>query len=60
MNFDLKMAMKINLKTITKNHAADPKIGLLTKSISKRNDCATASSTAWELKNAWPENILAR
>ena len=29
------MALKMNLKIITKNHAADPEIGFLAKSISK-------------------------
>ena len=32
-----------------KNHAADPEIGFLAKSIQKSNDCATAMSTALEL-----------
>ena len=45
------MAVKMNLRIITKNHAADPKIGFLAKSISKPNGCATAMPTAWELKN---------
>ena len=36
--------------TITKNHAADPEIRYLQKSISKSNGCATAIPTAWELK----------
>ena len=48
------MAIKMNLRIITKNHAADPEIGLLAKLISKSNGCATAMPTAWELK---PENI---
>ena len=29
-----KMSVKMNLRIITKNHAADPEIGLLTQSIS--------------------------
>ena len=33
-----------------KNHAADPEIGFLAKSISKPNGCATAMSTAWEIR----------
>ena len=33
---------------MTKNHAADPKIGFLAKSISKSNGYATAMPTAWE------------
>ena len=39
----------MNLRTITKNHEADPEIGFLTKSISKPNGRATAMPTAWEL-----------
>ena len=38
----------MNLK-ITKNRAADPEIGFLTKSISKLHGCATAMPTALEL-----------
>ena len=33
--FISKIAVKINLRIITKNHAADPDIRFLTKSISK-------------------------
>ena len=40
----------MNLTIITKNHAADPEIGFLAKSISMSNGCATAMATAWELK----------
>ena len=43
------MAAKINLRIITKIHAADSEIGFLAKSISKSNGCATAMPTAWEL-----------
>ena len=43
------MTVKMNLTIITKNHAADPEIGFLPKSISKFNSCATAMPTAWEL-----------
>ena len=43
------MGLKINLRMITKNHAADPEIRFLTKSISKPNGRATAMPTAWEL-----------
>ena len=39
----------MNFRIITKNHAADPEIGFLRKSISKPNGCATAMPTAWEL-----------
>ena len=44
------MAVKTNLRRITKNHAADPEKGFITKSISKPNGFATAMPTAWELK----------
>ena len=44
-----KMDVKMNLRIITKNHAADPEKGLLTKSISKSYGRATAMPTAWEL-----------
>ena len=39
----------MNLRIIAKNHAADPEVGFLTKSISKPNGCATAMPTAWKL-----------
>ena len=44
------MAVKMNLRIKTKNHAADPYKGFLTKSISKPNGYKTAMPTAWELK----------
>ena len=47
----LKIDVKMNLRIKTKNHAADPEIGFLPKSISKLDGCATAKSTAWELKD---------
>ena len=43
------MAVKMNLRIITKSHAADPEIEFRTKSISRPNDRATAMPTAWEL-----------
>ena len=46
------MAVKMNLRIITKNRAADPGIRFLTKSISKPNGRATAMPTARELKNS--------
>ena len=49
MNFDLKMAVKMNLRIIMNNHPADPEKGFLPKSISKPYNRATAMSTAWEL-----------
>ena len=45
------MGVEINLKIITKNHAADPEKRFLTKSISKPNGRATAMPTALELNN---------
>ena len=45
-----KMAVKMNLRKITKNHAADPEIVFLAKSISKSNGCQIAMPTAWKLK----------
>ena len=43
------MGIKMNLRMITKNHAADPGLGFLTKSILKPYGRAAAMSTAWEL-----------
>ena len=45
------MSVKMNFRIITKNHAADPEIGFLTKAISKPDGYATAMPTAWELNN---------
>ena len=39
----------MNLRIITKHHAADPEIGFLTKSILKPYGRAAAMPTAWEL-----------
>ena len=44
------MDVKMNLRIITKNHAADPETGFLTKSISKPYGRATAMPPAWELR----------
>ena len=44
------MGLKMNLRIITKNHAANPQIGFLTKSISKLIDRATAMPPALELR----------
>ena len=41
-----KFVVKVNLTIITKNHAADPEIGFLTKSISKPYGRATAMPPA--------------
>ena len=49
MNFDLKIAVKMNLRIITKCLAADPEIGFLTISISKPDAHATVMTTALEL-----------
>ena len=46
------MAVKMNLRIITKRFAADPEIGFLTKSISKANGYGTAMPPAWELNEA--------
>ena len=43
------MGVKINLRIVTKNHAADPEKGFFTKSISKLLGRATAMPPAWEL-----------
>ena len=49
MSFDFKMGVKMNLRIIPKNHAADPEIEFLKKLISKPYGRATAMPTAWEL-----------
>ena len=43
------MAIKMNLRIITKNLEADLEIGFLRKSISKPYGHATAMPPAWEL-----------
>ena len=43
------MGVKINLKIIRKNHAADYEIGFLSKSISKPFGCTTTMPKALEL-----------
>ena len=45
----LKIGVKINSRIIKKNHARDPEIEFLTKSISKPNCRATAMPTVWKL-----------
>ena len=42
----------MNLRIITKNHAADPEIGFITKSISKPYGRALAIPTAWEISKS--------
>ena len=44
----------MNLRIITKNHAADPEKGFLTKSISKPYDRATVIPTVWGLSRFKP------
>ena len=44
------MGVKMNLRIITNNHAADTEIGFLTTSISKPFGRATAMPPVWELK----------
>ena len=43
------MGVKINLRIITKNHAADPETRFLTNPISKPYDRVTDIPPAWEL-----------
>ena len=43
------MTVEMNSRIITKNHAADPEIRFLRKSISKPYGRATAMPTAWEV-----------
>ena len=44
-----KMTVNMNFRIITKNHAVDPEIGFLIKSMSKPKRRATAIPQAWEL-----------
>ena len=44
-----KMGVKMNIRIITKNNAANPEIGFFTKLILKPYDRAAAMPTAWEL-----------
>ena len=44
------MDVKMNLRILMKNHAADPEIGFLAKSILKPYGHATGMPTAWELR----------
>ena len=47
------MGVKMNKRITTKNHAADPEIEFLTKSISKPYGRATAMPTAWECSDCY-------
>ena len=49
MNFDFKNECKNEFKDNSENHAADPEIGFLAKSISVPYGRGTAMPTAWEL-----------
>ena len=51
MNFDFKNGM--NLRIITKNHAAGAEKGFLRKWISKSYDRSTAMPPVWELILIW-------
>ena len=42
------MAVKMNLRIIMENHAADPEKGFLAGPIAKSDGCATAMPIAWE------------
>ena len=53
-----KIDVKMNLSIITKNHAADPEKGFLTKSILKTYGRAMAIPTAWEFNNHFLSRIL--
>ena len=44
------MGVKMNLRIISENRAADPRIGFLTISILKPFVHASSMPTAWELK----------
>ena len=44
-----KMGVKINFRIITKNHAANPEKGFLTKPFSKPYGRASTMPPAWEL-----------
>ena len=52
------MGVKMNSRIITKNHAADPEIGFLTKSISKPYGRAKAMPTAWELRPKFDDDDI--
>ena len=49
------MGVKMNLRIITKNHAPDPEIGFLIRSISKRYGLATAMPPVLELNGRLPD-----
>ena len=44
-----KISVKMNLSKISKNNAAYPEQGFLTKSVLKPFGCTAAMPTAWEL-----------
>ena len=49
-NFVSKMNVKMNLRIITKNHAADSKIGFLLKIDFRADWTHESNPTAWELR----------
>ena len=51
------MGIRINLRIKTKNHGADPGIGLVTKSISEPYRRTAVMPTAWELTQKRFERI---
>ena len=60
MDIYFKNGVKMNLRIITKNHAADPEIGFFTKSILKSYGRATAMSSAWGLNSRKLNNTHAQ
>ena len=50
VNFDFKMDVKMNLRILTKNYAADSKIGSLLKIDLRAEWTHESMPTAWELK----------
>ena len=50
-DFLFQNGCKNEFKDNNENHAADPEIGFLAKSISKSNGCSTAMPTWWESSN---------
>ena len=49
--FISKMNVKMNLRIITKNHAADREKGFLTKSVLKTYGREAAMPTSWDLSS---------
>ena len=55
-NFVSKMNVKMNLRIITKNHAADSKIGFLLKIVFRADWTHESNPTAWELNTSERKN----